>query len=257
MLDGLLQGAIEDALLRSESVPLERVKALAAGQKDALDVYEILRQNSAPKIIAEIKRSSPSRGKIAEIADPVSLARKYESGGASVISVLTEGRKFGGSLDDLRAVKEAVHLPILRKDFIGDEYQVYEARAFGADMILLILASLDDETAKQLYDLAHDLGMAVLVEVHDSEELQRANALEAQLIGINARDLKTFNLDRQNFKRLAPLVNVGAIKVAESAVFEKAHFDEYIEAGADVVLIGEALVTHGDPEGTLRNFLEG
>jgi indole-3-glycerol phosphate synthase len=206
------------------------------------------------KIIAEIKRSSPSRGALASIDDPAALARMYELGGASAISVLTEGRKFGGSLADLESVRSAVSLPVLRKDFIATPYQVFEARAAGADLVLLIVAALDDSTLAELHGLITRLGMTPLVETHSAEELERAAQLGARLIGVNARDLTTFELDRDLFGRLADRFPEGAIRVAESAVLSAADVAHYRAAGADAVLVGEALVT-GDPIATLSAFL--
>ena len=223
-------------------------------REPALDALEALRPGERIKIIAEIKRSSPSRGALAPIADPAALARSYELGGASAISVLTEGRRFGGSLADLESVRAAVALPVLRKDFISTPYQVFEARAAGADLVLLIVAALDDATLRELFDLIVDLGMTPLVETHSAEELDRAAALGAQLIGVNARDLSTFELDRDLFGRLVDRFPEGAIRVAESAVQTAADVAHYRAAGADVVLVGEALVT-GDPVANLRAFL--
>ena len=156
-------------------------------------------------VIAEVKRRSPSKGDLAEIADPAVLARQYAAGGAAAISVLTEERRFGGSLDDLRAVRAAVDVPLLRKDFVVEPYQVLEARAAGADLVLLIVAALDDDLLRRLHDLARELGMTVLVEVHDEAETARAVDLGAELVGVNARNLKTLDVDPDTFGRLAPL----------------------------------------------------
>ncbi|HKH08287.1 MAG TPA: indole-3-glycerol phosphate synthase TrpC [Agromyces sp.] len=254
MLAELTANAVADALARREQVPLAEVEAAALVRPAALDALEALRPASHVKIIAEIKRSSPSRGSLAPIADPASLARRYELGGASAISVLTEGRKFGGSLADLEAVRAAVALPVLRKDFIATPYQVFEARAAGADLVLLIVAALDDTTLRELFDLIVELGMTPLVETHSAEELDRAAALGARLIGVNARDLSSFALDRDLFGRLAGRFPDGAIRVAESAVLSAADVAHYRSAGADVVLVGEALVT-GDPIANLSAFL--
>lgn len=255
MLAELTAGSVADAAQRESVLPLELVKQLAAQQAPALDVLTALQPADQIKVIAEIKRASPSRGNLAELTDPAAWAQKYERGGASVISVLTEERKFKGSLDDLRSVKAAVRLPVLRKDFIATDYQVYEARAAGADLVLLIVAALDDETLRHLFQLISSLGMTALVETHSADEVARAVAVGARLIGVNARDLSSFELDRDLFGRLAPLVPEGVIKVAESAVLSPDDVAHYRRAGADVVLIGEALVT-GDPEATLRAFVE-
>lgn len=254
MLSDLTANAVADALARREQRSLEAVERAAIERSPALDALEVLAPAAHVKIIGEIKRSSPSRGALATIDDPAALARKYELGGASAISVLTEGRRFGGSLADLEAVRAAVALPVLRKDFIATPYQVLEARAAGADLVLLIVAALDDATLRELYELTIDLGMTALVETHSAEELERAAALGARLIGVNARDLSTFDLDRDLFGRLVDGFPDGAIRVAESAVLSAADVAHYREAGADVVLVGEALVT-GDPINNLRAFL--
>lgn len=206
------------------------------------------------KVIAEVKRASPSRGDLAEIAEPQTLAAQYEAGGASVVSVLTEERKFKGSLADLDAVRKAVSIPVLRKEFIGDEYQVLEARAAGADLVLLIVAALPQARLAALYDMVRELGMTPLVEAHSAEEVTRAVDLGSQLIGVNARDLRTFELDRDLFGRVADQIPAGVIRVAESAVLGVADVQHYREAGADAVLVGEALVTN-DPVATLQSYL--
>ena len=254
MLSELTANSVADALARRDIRPLAEVEAAALVRRPALDALAALRPAAHVKVIAEIKRSSPSRGALAQIADPAALARSYELGGASAISVLTEGRKFGGSLADLEAVRAAVALPVLRKDFIATPYQVFEARAAGADLVLLIVAALDDATLRELYDLVVELGMTPLIETHSADELDRASALGAQLIGVNARDLSTFELDRDLFGRLADRFPEGATRVAESAVLSPADVAHYRASGADVVLVGEALVT-GDPIANLSAFL--
>lgn len=254
MLAELTANSVADAEARRATRPMAVVEAAALSRAPALDALAALRPASHVKVIAEIKRSSPSRGSLAAIDDPAALARTYELGGASAISVLTEGRKFGGSLADLESVRRAVSLPVLRKDFIATPYQVYEARAAGADLVLLIVAALDDDTMRELYDLITELGMTALVETHSAEELDRAAALGARLIGVNARDLTTFELDRDLFGRLADRFPEGAIRVAESAVLSADDVAHYRAAGADVVLVGEALVT-GDPISNLSAFL--
>lgn len=208
------------------------------------------------KVIAEVKRASPSRGSLAEIADPAALAVSYQTGGASAISVLTESRRFLGSLEDLTEVRSAVDVPVLRKDFIAEPYQVFEARAADADLVLLIVAALTQPVLRELHDLVLQLGMTPLVEAHSAEEVERALDVGATIVGINARDLSTFELDRELFGTLADRIPSGVIRVAESAVKEPADVAHYRAAGADVVLIGEALVTGEDPVVTLESFLE-
>jgi indole-3-glycerol phosphate synthase len=232
---------VERAALASPA-PLDALAALAPDPR-------------AVKVIAEVKRASPSRGALAEIPDPAALARGYAEAGASAISVLTEQRRFLGSLADLVAVRAAVSVPVLRKDFVSSPYQVLEARAAGADLVLLIVAALPDEQLRSLLTLVHDLRMTALVEAHDEGEVDRALAAGARLLGVNARDLDTFELDRDLFGRVADRIPDGVVKVAESAVRTPADVAAYRAAGADVVLVGEALVT-GDPAVLLRAFKE-
>lgn len=254
MLDELLNGALLDAQHREAALPLAHLERQAADAPPPRDAVEALRPDARVKIIAEVKRASPSKGALADIPDPAALAHLYESGGASAVSVLTEGRKFLGSLDDLEAVREAVDIPVLRKDFIGSPYQVVEARAAGADMVLLIVAALDDKRLRELAALIGELGMSALVETHSADEVSRAIDLGANIIGVNARNLSTFELDQDLFGRLADQIPNGVIRVAESAVKSAADVAKYRADGADVVLVGEALVT-GDPVGTLASFL--
>jgi indole-3-glycerol phosphate synthase len=254
MLADLTAGAAQDALARHEVTPLADVEALALAAPPALDALSALSRADRVKVIAEVKRASPSRGHLAEIADPAALAADYERGGASTISVLTEGRRFKGSLDDLRSVRDRVSLPVLRKDFVSMPYQVFEARAAQADLVLLIVAALDQKTLSELFALSTDLGMTTLVETHSADELSRALDVGARLVGVNARDLSTFELDKSLFARLAPSIPDDVVKVAESAVTQPSDVAAYRAAGADVVLIGEALVT-GDPVSTLESFL--
>ena len=253
MLTDLVSGALIDASERRASRTLAEVEASALARPAAIDALAALAPASRVRIIAEVKRASPSRGVIADIPDPAALAVSYETGGAAAISVLTEGRRFGGSLADLEAVRDAVLLPVLRKDFIAEPYQVFEARAAGADLVLLIVAALDQVTLVRLFELTSQLGMAVLVETHSADEVSRALDIGAGLVGVNARDLSTFELDQNLFGSLAGQIPSGVIRVAESAVKSAADVAHYREAGADVVLVGEALVT-GDPVRTLADF---
>ncbi|TFD89122.1 indole-3-glycerol phosphate synthase TrpC [Cryobacterium serini] len=254
MLQELLAGALSDADQRLLTRPLARVEAAARAHAPALDALAALAPTVRVKILAEIKRASPSRGTLASITDPAALAVSYETGGASAISVLTEGRRFQGSLTDLEQVRAAVNIPILRKDFIGTPYQVFEARAAGADLVLLIVAALDQATLLSLHDLIRELGMTALVETHSGDEVSRALDIGASLVGVNARNLSTFELDQNLFGTLADKIPSGVIRVAESAVKTAADVAHYRGAGADVVLVGEALVT-SDPIRTLSEFL--
>lgn len=253
MLEQLLAGSVADARTRRETRSYATVEAEALARPVALDALAALAPAEHMKVIAEVKRASPSRGDLAEIPEPHTLAAQYEAGGASAVSVLTEERKFKGSLADLEAVRKAVSIPVLRKDFIGEEYQVLEARAAGADLVLLIVAALPQERLATLHQTIRDLGMTPLVEAHSDEEVARAVDLGAQLVGVNARDLRTFELDRDLFGRVADQIPAGVIRVAESAVLSVSDVARYREAGADAVLVGEALVTN-DPIATLNAY---
>ncbi|WP_345480582.1 indole-3-glycerol phosphate synthase TrpC [Amnibacterium soli] len=256
MLTELTAGSAEDARAREAERPLIDVERAALSAPPPLDALAALAPDPAVvKVIAEVKRASPSRGNLAAIPDPAALARSYADSGASAISVLTEQRRFLGSLADLEAVRAAVEVPVLRKDFVSSAYQVLEARAAGADLVLLIVAALPDAALRELLALIHDLRMTALVEAHDEGEVDRALAAGARLLGVNARDLDTFELDRDLFGRVAHRIPDGVVKVAESAVRTADDVAAYRAAGADVVLVGEALVT-GDPAALLRAFRE-
>lgn len=253
MLDEIIAGVREDLRARMDRTSLSAVQADADRAPTPRNAFGAL---SRPElsVIAEVKRSSPSRGALSEIPDPASLAAAYEEGGATAISVLTEQRRFGGSLDDLDAVRARVDLPILRKDFIVTEYQVWEARAHGADIVLLIVAALSDEELATLLGLSGSLGMTTLVEVHDEAETQRAVDAGATVVGVNARNLKTLEVHPDTFARLAPLIPNGVLKVAESGIRGAGDARAYAHAGADAVLVGEALVTGGDPLTSVREM---
>ncbi len=255
VLADLTAGAVADAERRAVARPLADVEKAALARPAAKDAVAALAPAERVKIIAEVKRASPSRGALADIPDPALQASLYETGGASAISVLTEERRFGGSLADLEAVTARVSVPVLRKDFIATPYQVLEARAAGADLVLLIVAGLEASVLGELFTLIRDLGMTPLVETHAADEVEQAIDLGAPLIGVNARDLKTLELDRDLFGRLVGRIPDTAVKIAESAVLTPDDVAHYRSAGADVVLIGEALVT-GDPVATLKRFLE-
>jgi indole-3-glycerol phosphate synthase len=206
-------------------------------------------------VIAEVKRASPSKGALAAIADPASLAVDYEAGGAAIISVLTEQRKFGGSVADLAAVRDAVAVPVLRKDFIVTSYQLWEARAYGADLVLLIVAALEQNALVSLVERAASIGLVPLVEVHTEDELDRAIDAKAAVLGINARNLATLEVDRTVFARLAPRVPAGVVKVAESGVRGPHDLLAYAASGADAVLVGESLVTGKDPRSAVADLV--
>jgi indole-3-glycerol phosphate synthase len=247
VLDEIIDGVREDLAIRQARTPLDELKSRAERVAPAYDTFAALRNGLGVKVIAEVKRSSPSKGALAMIADPAGLAADYAAGGASVISVLTERRRFGGSLEDLAAVRAAVDIPVLRKDFMVSSYQLWEARAYGADVVLLIVAALDQPTLVGLHERAESLGMAALVEVHDETEITRAVDAGARIIGVNARNLKTLEVDRETFPRLAPQIPGGIIKVAESGVRGPHDVLDYARAGAGAVLVGESLVTGDRP----------
>ena len=251
VLDEIIAGVREDLAAREAATPLADVRAALADVDSARDPMPHFRAPGS-SVIAEVKRKSPSKGALADIPDPAVLAAAYARGGAAAISVLTEQRRFNGTLGDLRAVRAAVETPILRKDFIVSGYQLVEGRAAGADLALLIVAALDDDELRRLYDEARELGLTVLVEVHDEPETERAVALGAELIGVNARNLKTLAVDNDTFGRLAKLVPDDRVLVAESGISGTEDVQRFIDEGARVVLVGEALVKNGDPESAVR-----
>lgn len=250
VLDDIVAGAREDLAVREAALPLEQLREQALATPAPRDPMAAFRAPGL-SVIAEVKRKSPSKGDLADIPDPAALATRYASGGADAISVLTEQRRFSGSLADLRAVRAAVPTPLLRKDFIVTEYQLLEARAAGADLALLIVAALDDATLATLHDQARALGLTVLVETHDADEVRRAVAIGSELIGVNARNLKTLDVDPDVFGQLSDLIPDGVVRVAESGVTGVADAERYHREGADVVLVGEALVKDGDPEAAI------
>jgi indole-3-glycerol phosphate synthase len=254
VLDEILDGVRADLAVRQSQVPLEQLKEKARRAAPALDVTGALRGDDVA-VIAEVKRSSPSKGALAAIADPAALAADYEAGGAKVISVLTEQRRFGGSLKDLAAVRDAVRVAVLRKDFVVSSYQLWETRAYGADMALLIVAALPQTALISLVERAVSIGLVPLVEVHDEEELGRAVEAGARVIGVNARNLATLEVDRTVFARLAPLIPDGIVKIAESGVRGPHDLLAYAAAGADAVLVGESLVTGRDPRSAVADLV--
>ncbi|MCY7395119.1 MAG: indole-3-glycerol phosphate synthase TrpC [Nocardioides sp.] len=246
VLDDIVAGVRVDLERRQRDTGLADLRAALADVDAPLDPMPALRRPGS-SVIAEVKRRSPSKGDLAPITDPAALAVEYAAGGAAAISVLTEERRFGGSLADLRAVRAAVDLPLLRKDFVVTDYQLVEARAAGADLVLLIVAALPGDLLERLHDTARELGLSVLVEVHDEPETARAVALGAELVGVNARNLKTLAVDDDTFARLAPLIPDDRVKVAESGVTGPGDVKRFVAEGARAVLVGEALVRDGDP----------
>jgi indole-3-glycerol phosphate synthase len=245
VLDEIVAGVREDAAAREALRPLDEVKAAALAARPALDALAVLRAPGVG-VIAEVKRRSPSKGDLAAIPDPAELAVQYAAGGARVISVLTERRRFGGSQADLDAVRAVVDVPVLCKDFVVSSYQVHEARAHGADVVLLIVAALEQNALVGLLERVESLGMTALVEVHTEAEADRALAAGASVIGVNARNLTTLEVDRSTFERIAPGLPSDVVKVAESGVRGPHDLISYAAAGADAVLVGEGLVTAGD-----------
>ena len=239
-------------------VSLEQMRALASEAREDAKAHALLKalsDESKINIIAEFKRRSPSKGEIRRDADPTATARAYAAAGASAVSVLTEEDYFGGSLDDLRAARKTISLPILRKDFIFDGYQAYESAAAGADAVLLIVAALADEALVRLRRIAEDeLGMDALVEVHTADEMKRAAACGAKIIGVNNRDLQTFRVSLETSVQLAPIAPKGAVLISESGIQSAGDIRRLRSAGYSAVLIGESLMRADDPEEALRSF---
>jgi indole-3-glycerol phosphate synthase len=254
VLNEILEGVRTDLAARQRQTPLERLKDLAKRAASSRDAVAALSGQDVA-VIAEVKRASPSKGTMAAISDPAALACDYEAGGASVISVLTEPRHFGGSLEDLAAVRERVSVPVLRKDFIVSSYQLWEARAHGADMVLLIVAALEQNALVSLVERAMSIGLVPLVEVHTDAEVVRAVEAGAKIIGVNARDLTTLEVDRGVFARLAPLIPAHIVKIAESGIRGPRDLFAYAAAGADAVLVGESLVTGKDPRSAVADLV--
>jgi indole-3-glycerol phosphate synthase len=254
VLESIVDGVRADLAVREAAVDFGEIKRRSVAASPPRDVLAALR---APGIgvIAEVKRRSPSKGELAAIADPAELAVAYAEGGARVISVLTEGRRFGGSLADLAAVRAVVDLPVLRKDFVVSPYQVHEARAYGADLVLLIVAALEQNVLHALLDRVESLGMTALVEVHTEEEADRALEAGARLVGVNARNLHTLEVNRSIFGQIAPGLPSDVLRVAESGVRGPGDLLTYAGWGADAVLVGEGLVTSGDPRAAVRSLV--
>ncbi|WP_288797567.1 indole-3-glycerol phosphate synthase TrpC [uncultured Arsenicicoccus sp.] len=257
VLDDIIGGVREDLARRQAQASLEDLKQRASHLEPAKDARAALAagRTAGVRVIAEVKRSSPSKGALALIADPAGLAADYQAGGASVISVLTEERRFGGSLADLDTVRAAVDVPVLRKDFMVEPYQLWEARAHGADVILLIVAALEQPVLVSMRERAESLGMTALVEVHDEDEARRALDAGARVVGVNNRNLKTLEVDRSTFGRVAAVLPDTVVRVAESGVRGPHDVLELARAGADAVLVGESLVTGGSPRDAVAELV--
>ena len=248
--------ARSDAERRARRLPLAAVRAAAAEQPVARGLRAAVRRGpDGPRVVAEVKRRSPSRGDIRIDLDPAALAAAYAAGGASAVSVLTEPRHFAGSPDDLLAVRAAVELPVLRKDFITTAYQVWEARAWGADAVLLIVAALDRPALRDLLAEAAAAGLDALVEVHTMPEAEAAAAAGATVVGVNARDLATLEVDPGRFAAVRQTLPAGTVLVAESGIRDRADVQAAAGAGADAVLVGETLVRAADPAAAVRALL--
>ena len=252
VLDSIIEGVREDLAKRRKSLnQIHEEMSQAAPVRDA----QLALTGDEMKVIAEVKRSSPSKGSLSAITDPAALAERYQTAGASVISVLTEERRFKGSLADLDAVRNRVDIPVLRKDFMVDEYQFYEARAHGADVVLLIVAALSKSQLKDFFDLATELKMAALIEVHTADELERALEISPRIVGVNSRNLKTLEVDPTVFSDLIPRIPAELIRVAESGISKRGDVEFAQNSGANAILVGEALVTSGDPDLAMRTLL--
>jgi indole-3-glycerol phosphate synthase len=252
VLDSIIEGVRED--LAARRLPLSQIHEAMENATKPLDAYAFLSQ-SEMNVIAEVKRSSPSKGALAPITDPAALAEQYQEAGAAAVSVLTERRRFAGSLEDLDVVRARVTIPVLRKDFMIDEYQFLEARAHAADIVLLIVAALSRSQLKDFYDLSCELGMASLIEVHTAQELESAMEISPRMIGINSRNLKTLDVDTRAFTDLIPQIPVEIIRVAESGISTRSDVQAAQSAGASVILVGEALVKSGDPISAMQELL--
>jgi indole-3-glycerol phosphate synthase len=254
MLDKIIAQKREEVEQRKKVATITYLQQLIARQKPALDLAMALKGDHI-RLIAEVKQASPSRGMLSPNFNPIELARTYAEGGAAAISVLTEANYFMGSIEHLAAIKEVVGLPLLRKDFIFDFYQIYESRAYGADALLLIVAILSQEQLKELVSLSHSLGLRCLVEVHNEGEVERAVHSEAEIIGINNRDLNTLSIDINMTRRLRPLIPQERIVISESGIRSKRDIEKLGKWGVDAVLVGEALVTAGDVWAKMKELL--
>jgi len=254
MLDKIIAQKRQEIEQRKKIATMTYLQERIARQKPPLDIALTLKGDHI-QLIAEVKQASPSRGMLSPNLNPIELAQTYAEGGAAAISVLTEANYFMGSIEHLAAIREMVGLPLLRKDFIFDPYQVYESRAYGADALLLIAAVLNQEQLKELVSLSHSLGLRCLVEVHNTGEVERAVLSEAEIIGINNRDLNTFTVDITTTRRLRPLIPQERIVVTESGIKSKRDIEKLTKWGVGAVLVGEALVTADDVMAKMKELL--
>ncbi len=252
VLDSIIEGVRED--LAARRLPMSQLLEAIEVAPPVRDCLSALLTEEI-SVIAEVKRSSPSKGALAPITDPAGLAASYAEAGATVISVLTEQRRFGGTLADLDLVRTAVELPVLRKDFMVDEYQFYEARAHGADVILLIVAALSKNQLDDYFHLSKELGMRALIEVHTPGELESALEISPEIVGVNSRNLKTLGVDAQAFAQLIPQIPRAIARVAESGISTRSDVEFAHEHGATAILVGEALVRSGNPNVAMAQLL--
>jgi indole-3-glycerol phosphate synthase len=255
ILDKIIENKRSEVERTKKSKPLDFLKSELQNLDDTKGFYESIRPDGSTKVIAEIKRASPSKGVLREDFDPVEISKSYSRSGASAISVLTDSRFFKGSLDHLSDVRSAVVLPLLRKDFIIDPYQVYESRLYGADAILLIVAALDSTILRELLELAHSLDMDAIVEIHDERELDKAIEADGKIIGVNNRDLKTFDVSLETSIKLCRLIPREKIIVSESGISSSDDIKRLKSAGINVLLIGETFMRAPEPGEELRKLL--
>ena len=251
-LSEIIEGVLED--VNNRLVPISILEKQLDQAPVLRDAYSALSKKGL-SLIAEVKRSSPSKGTLATISNPVELANSYQAGGAEIISILTEERRFKGSISDLVSVRSAVSIPVLRKDFIVTEFQVYESRIIGSDLLLLIVAGLSKSQLKDYFQLATGLGMQVLVEVHDLPEVELALEVGSKIIGVNCRNLKTLEIDKTAFDLILPRLPEDVLKVAESGISTRNEVEKIESLGADAILVGETLVKSGNPVHTIKELL--
>ena len=251
-LSEIIEGVLED--VNNRLVPISILEKQLDQAPVLRDAYSALSKKGL-SLIAEVKRSSPSKGVLATISNPVELANSYQAGGAEIISILTEQRRFKGSISDLVSVRSAVSIPVLRKDFIVTEFQVYESRIIGSDLLLLIVAGLSKSQLKDYFQLATGLGMQVLVEVHDLPEVELALEVGSKIIGVNCRNLKTLEIDKTAFDLILPRLPEDVLKVAESGISTRNEVEKIESLGADAILVGETLVKSGNPVHTIKELL--
>lgn len=251
-LSQIIEGVLAD--VENRLVPISILEKQLDQAPVLRDAYSALSKKGL-SLIAEVKRSSPSKGALATISNPVELANSYQAGGSEIISILTEERRFKGNISDLVSVRSAVSIPVLRKDFIVTEFQVYESRIIGSDLLLLIVAGLSKSQLKDYFQIATGLGMQVLVEVHDLSEVELALEIDSKIVGVNCRNLKTLEIDKTAFDLILPRLPANVLKVAESGISTRDEVEKIESLGADAILVGETLVKSGNPVHTIKELL--